>query len=705
MLTRKGFFAALVSTLGGALASRSTDGAISNGDREPDRESPLMSAGDSVSSVRILAAAGDGQTDDHAAFQMGEGTGKRGFVPPGSYFIGSDLTLSTGWVFAEGARLKPGHGVTVTFTGPCEAGPHQIFDSRAGGRIVFLAGAVRHALPQWWGAAGDGETDDRAALAAADAACDACLLTGGSFRIAAELKLMRRWQIAAGARFVVASGGALMIDGRLEGGPQQIFEVDGGTLLLGDRVAERILPEWFGAVADGVTDSSSAIQRAIDSRGSDLVLHFGSSGVYVVDAQINLAGSNVRITGEPAILKRSEASGSARMFRFSGSTAASNIEIDHLRFISERSSRNTDAGVIDLADGDRDIAGIHIHDCDFDFSASDGSMAILVAVSSQTTIQNILVERCGFKNIKYGSIGVNNSFAQSHLIEGVRIEGNTFTSGGAFPITVAGPIKGVSIRGNRIVGSGGTYGIEIVGPSGCIVDGNIFSGSLKNIISSTGAEVNPVGNGIIISNNSTDGKVTGGFELQNMDGAILTGNYFEITGLLVFSGVGNGCRATLDGNWIKSDASRTGVSMIAGADVYLVPGSNRFGSNRPIDNPKRLFLTTPPGGDARSTVTFHLGAEPSWTPAAVRIRVNQVMPDGGFGGMAEALVAFRYVDGVPAVQISRTDTVTHPNLTLDMSYATRVVAITARGPDAGVQQSWLLDWDVRSLESITSAVS
>jgi|GEM_PF-4347601 hypothetical protein len=61
---------------------------------------------------------------------------------------------------------------TLTINGTLDAGLYQIFSCTGTGKVVFGAGAVKEVYPEWWGAVGDGSTDDytpcQAALTAAE---------------------------------------------------------------------------------------------------------------------------------------------------------------------------------------------------------------------------------------------------------------------------------------------------------------------------------------------------------------------------------------------------------------------------------------------------------------------------------------------------------------------------------------------------------
>lgn len=101
--------------------------------------------------------------------------------------VPSDMTLDV----APGATLSINAGVTLTIGGGLDAAPQPLFSGS--GSVVFSGGHRVAALyPQWWGAKGDGTTNDttamNAALTAANAAGGSLVrLTQGTFLISTAL--------------------------------------------------------------------------------------------------------------------------------------------------------------------------------------------------------------------------------------------------------------------------------------------------------------------------------------------------------------------------------------------------------------------------------------------------------------------------------------------------------------------------------------
>jgi polygalacturonase len=124
--------------------------------------------------VRRYGAKCDNSTDDRAAINTANtaaavngGT----LLIPGKCVVGSNLTIpsNVNLRFALNGQLKPSSTFTVTINGDIEPIQQQIF---AGAGTVTFASNKKVPLfsPYWWGATGDGSTDDTAAWTAMFAA-------------------------------------------------------------------------------------------------------------------------------------------------------------------------------------------------------------------------------------------------------------------------------------------------------------------------------------------------------------------------------------------------------------------------------------------------------------------------------------------------------------------------------------------------------
>jgi hypothetical protein len=133
----------------------------------------FLDAGGALYNVKHpqFGATGDGSTDDSSAFAKAEAEGDELIAPAGRYLIARDVTLSKSWTFVRGATLRPTRGVTVTIAGGMHAGPHPVFDLSAGGYISLAR--VSEALPEWFGAQGNGGYTDDVSIAAGSSSATA----------------------------------------------------------------------------------------------------------------------------------------------------------------------------------------------------------------------------------------------------------------------------------------------------------------------------------------------------------------------------------------------------------------------------------------------------------------------------------------------------------------------------------------------------
>lgn len=116
------------------------------------------------SDIRFVAVS-DFSSFDAAVSGIGGG--------PGDLLLNQNVTISTNTSIPKNVNLKVSggalitinSGVTLTINGTVEAGAHQIFsyaDSTA--KADFSNSQQERVIPQWWGAKGDGNTDDHDAL-------------------------------------------------------------------------------------------------------------------------------------------------------------------------------------------------------------------------------------------------------------------------------------------------------------------------------------------------------------------------------------------------------------------------------------------------------------------------------------------------------------------------------------------------------------
>lgn len=125
-----------------------------------------------IVSVLDFASASDVAVSANVAISAAVAVSARVYLPRASYRITANLTLPYGTVLVldGGATFSIDSGVVLTLRGAIEAPLARIFNGA--GTVQGLATVY----PEWWGALGDGATNDIAALNA----MQACLETAGS---------------------------------------------------------------------------------------------------------------------------------------------------------------------------------------------------------------------------------------------------------------------------------------------------------------------------------------------------------------------------------------------------------------------------------------------------------------------------------------------------------------------------------------------
>lgn len=124
---------------------------------------------DSVS-VKDFGAVGDGVADDSAEIDSADAAGPV-LIPPGTYRISANITLTNQLIFHKGAQLSIDVGITVTMNCVIDAGMYQIF---TGAGSVVIGKANKEALPEWFGAGGGSGID----FPAIQKCIDACRTNG-----------------------------------------------------------------------------------------------------------------------------------------------------------------------------------------------------------------------------------------------------------------------------------------------------------------------------------------------------------------------------------------------------------------------------------------------------------------------------------------------------------------------------------------------
>ncbi|MBF8303523.1 MAG: repeat-associated core domain protein, partial [Candidatus Dadabacteria bacterium] len=248
------------------------------------------------------------------------------------YFQWNITNLVQDWV--DGVETN--YGVTIR----SEGGGELYFSSRDASSnkpILYIEYSISTPSPTLYvtsyGAKGDGTTDDTAAFiqALASAANNTLTIRSGTYRITSNIT------VNSNVTLVFQNGAKLLpewvtitINGPIIAGLYQIF-TGSGDIRLNSFAANMVVPQWFGAVGDGVAIDTVALRKwaaSIQTGGGDLFL---PTGTYIYDSYV-LIPSNTRLTcadADSAVFKNK---GTAQgLFNFVSPTS-SNITIENCGF-------------------------------------------------------------------------------------------------------------------------------------------------------------------------------------------------------------------------------------------------------------------------------------------------------------------------------------------------------------------------------------
>jgi len=152
----------------------------------PTDQYPIYSDRSATTSYWVDASSYSSLTDAIAAIGPQEKT----LLIPKALDISKSITIpeNINLHFEKGGKLTIPTAVTVTINGGVDAGLFQIFECQGTGKVAFGQGAVKEVYPQWWGAKGNGKTDDTSAIQAAIVAGSVIYFPEGTY-LAGEIDL------------------------------------------------------------------------------------------------------------------------------------------------------------------------------------------------------------------------------------------------------------------------------------------------------------------------------------------------------------------------------------------------------------------------------------------------------------------------------------------------------------------------------------
>jgi hypothetical protein len=149
-------------------------------------------------------------------------------------------------------------------------------------------------------------TNLQAAVGLANSSGRRLLLTPGNWPVTDTLSIAAPVEPVSGAIFAIATTKTVTFTHKPEAGRYQIFSWAGsGAPAFGASVSE-VYPEWYGAIADGTTDSTTYLQKALDTH---TVLHL-ARGIYRTTTELYpKANGTIYGEGPQSVIYRSTTTG------------------------------------------------------------------------------------------------------------------------------------------------------------------------------------------------------------------------------------------------------------------------------------------------------------------------------------------------------------------------------------------------------------
>jgi hypothetical protein len=148
-------------------------------------------------------------------------------------------------------------------------------------------------------------TNLQAAVGLANSSGRRLLLTPGNWPVTDTLSIAAPVEPVSGAIFAIATTKTVTFTHKPEAGRYQIFSWAGsGAPAFGASVSE-VYPEWYGAIADGTTDSTTYLQKALDTH---TVLHL-ARGIYRTTELYPKANGTIYGEGPQSVIYRSTTTG------------------------------------------------------------------------------------------------------------------------------------------------------------------------------------------------------------------------------------------------------------------------------------------------------------------------------------------------------------------------------------------------------------
>ncbi|WP_460975094.1 right-handed parallel beta-helix repeat-containing protein [Spirosoma knui] len=283
---------------------------------------------------------------------------------------------------------------------------------------------------------------------------------------------------------------------------------------------------WFGATPTS-PDIGPRLQAAVDAVNSILI----PAGTYTQLTPVRLR-SGLTIKGEAnTVITLGDSHVSLQsLSSASDTTSLRNVIIDGLSW-NVTTAKNSQYGVISI-DGPT-VANLTVQNCKSADQTAASTNWFTLNIAAGKSASSVVIKGNVVQAKRTGCEILNHDNGDKYTATSILVEDNTFSDCGRSGISLSGTMDGLTVNRNTLKNCA-EYGVEIADAARNVkMTNNTFEGKFDKFIAGTdGDKRSPVVGGMLISGNTTVGRVTGGVQLFNGGQIMFTKNNLSMTGML-----------------------------------------------------------------------------------------------------------------------------------------------------------------------------
>ncbi len=407
------------------------------------------------------------------------------------------------WVSREG-DIQVATGKTLVVNN-LNAGLYQIFSCAGTGKVVFGPGAVQAALPEWWGAKGDGATDSTvASQSALTSQAGVIQFSAGEYVIDAEISIFP----VSNTNIIINRGATLSAKGTASDSHQTIYCRN---------AVSNILINGGGAIKGVRNNATKPEEGADDGHGHGIKIA-NASNIVIRDITIyDCWGDGIYI-------------GTNNVGEINDNLIIANVKINSCR-------RN---GVAIAHGSNILIDGSYLYSMGRTVSASGYGTGVDIEPNPDQAVSRVTITGNQIYNCYQSCISAAAYSGGASPVEAIKINNNTLTDNAAHTTRymiygaslVDSIIMGNTITGGAAAGGGSIYacyspGVPIVG---LVIGNNIVKGNYAGPGICVNGDPEAITLKLNVSNNVVESATTHGIHVQHALQPVVLGNTLKNSG-------------------------------------------------------------------------------------------------------------------------------------------------------------------------------